>query len=105
MTDDVKQMTEAQLADHYYAQRDDPEAVGEQVDYRPPRGARVGVRLSFDEARQIREAAELAGMTVSAYLRQAGLSAAAARVVDIERLRHDVDEARARIDDAWRALA
>ncbi len=44
-------------------------------------------------------------MTVSAYLRQAGLSAAAARVVDIDRLRRDVDEARARIDDAWRALA
>lgn len=105
MIDDVKQMTGAELADHYYAQRDDADAVGERVDYRPPRGARVGVRLSFDEERRIREAAELAGMTVSAYLRQAGLSAAAARVVDIDRLRRDVDEARARIDDARRALA
>jgi len=105
MTDDVKQLTEAELAEHYYAQRGDPDALGEQVDYRPPRGARVGVRLTFDEERRIREAADVAGMTVSAYLRQAGLSAAAARVVDIDRLRRDVDEARARIDDAWRALA
>lgn len=105
MTDDVNRMTEAELTDHYYAQRNDPDATGEQVDYRPPRAARVGVRLSFDEERRIRESAELAGMTVSAYLRQAGLAAAAARVVDIDRLRRDVDEARARIDDAWRALA
>lgn len=105
MTDDVNRMTEAELADHYYAQRNDPDATGEQVDYRPPRGARVGVRLSFDEERRIRESAESAGMTVSAYLRQAGLAAAAARVVDLDRLRRDVDEARARIDDAWRALA
>ncbi len=105
MTDDVNRMTEAELADHYYAQRNDPDATGEQVDYRPPRGARVGVRLSFDEERRIRESAELAGMTVSAYLRQAGLAAAAERVVDLDRLRRDVDEARARIDDAWRALA
>ncbi len=105
MTGDVNEMTEAELADHYYDQRDDPATTGEQVDYRPPRGARVGVRLSFDEERCIREAATAAGMTVSAYLRQAGLSAAAARVVDIDRLRRDVDEARARIDDAWQALA
>lgn len=105
MTNDVKRMTDAELAEHYYARRDNVDPLGEQVQFRPPRGARVGVRLSCEEERQIREAAELAGMTVSAYLRQAGLSAAAARVVDIDRLRRDVDEARARIDDAWRALA
>ncbi|MGI8702236.1 MAG: plasmid mobilization protein [Nocardioidaceae bacterium] len=105
MSSDVNEMTESHLADHYYAQRDDPATTGEQVDFRPPRGARVGVRLSFEEERCIREAADMAGMTVSAYLRQAGLSAAATRVVDIDRLRRNIDEARARIDDAWRALA
>lgn len=61
--------------------------------------------LSFDEERRIRAAAQAAGMTVSAFLRQAGVTAASARVVDFDRLRRDVDEARARIDDAWQALA
>jgi hypothetical protein len=44
-------------------------------------------------------------MTVSAFLRQAGVTAAAARAVDIDRLRRDDNEARARIDDAWQTLA
>jgi hypothetical protein len=61
--------------------------------------------LSFDEERRIRDAAQAAGMTVSAFLRQAGVTAAAARAVDIDRLRRDVNEARARIDDAWQTLA
>ncbi len=99
------EMTEAELADYYYARRDDPEMVGESVDYVPPRGARVAVRLNLEEERRIREAAHAAGMTVSAFLRQAGLTAAAERVVDIDRLRRDVREARSRIDDAWQALA
>ena len=97
-------MTEAELADYFYAHRDDPDAVGEEVAYTAPRGARVAVRLSFDEERRIRQAAEEAGMTVSAFLRQAGMTAANRNVVDFERLRRDVDEARARIDDAWQAL-
>lgn len=101
----ASETTEAELADYYYAHRDDPDMVGERVDYTPSRAARVAVRLSFDEERRIRQAAQSAGMTVSAFLRQAGLTAATARVVDIDRLRRDVDEARARIDDAWQALA
>ena len=99
------EMTEAELADYYYAHRDDQDMVGDQVDYVPPRAARVAVRLNLDEEAHIREAAHAAGMTVSAFLRQAGLTAATARVVDIDRLRRDVTEARARIDDAWQALA
>ena len=98
-------MTEAELADYYYAHRDDPEMVGESVDYVPPRAARVAVRLNLEEEQRIREAAQAAGMTVSAFLRQAGLTAATARVVDIDRLRRDVRQARSRIDDAWQALA
>lgn len=106
MTDkQPEQMTEAELADYYYAHRDDPDMVGEQVDYVAPRAARIGVRLSFEEERRIREAAEAAGMSVSAFLRQAGMTAAATGVVNIDRLRRDVNEARARIDDAWKTLA
>jgi uncharacterized protein (DUF1778 family) len=98
-------MTEAELADHYHAHRNDADMVGDPVRYVPPRAARVAVRLSFDDERRIREAAQAAGMTVSAFLRQVGLAAAAASVIDIDRLRRDVDEARARINDAWQALA
>jgi len=79
--------------------------VGDVVAYNPPRGARVAVRLTFDEERRTREAADAAGMTMSALLRQAALSAAVGQVIDIERLRRDVDEARSRLDDAWQALA
>lgn len=102
----LEEMTEAEEAEYLYSHRGDPDLAGEEVPYTPPRGARVAVRLSFDEERRVRQAAEAAGMTVSAFLRQAALAAAQARpVVDIERLRRDVDEARSRIDDAWRALA
>lgn len=99
------EMSEAELAEYYYAHRDDPDMVSEEVAYNPPRGARVAVRLTFDEERRIREAAEAAEMTMSAFLRQAALSTAIGQVIDIERLRRDVDEARSRIDDAWQALA
>ncbi|MGH9077483.1 MAG: hypothetical protein ACRDY0_08540 [Acidimicrobiales bacterium] len=43
-------------------------------------------------------------MTVSAFLRRAALAAVADPGVDVERLRRDVREARASIDDAWQAL-
>ncbi len=98
-------MNEGALAEHYYAHREDIDSAGEEVDYVPPRAARVAVRLSFEEERRIRQAAEAAGMSVSSFLRQVGLSAASAGVVDIDRLRRDINEARARIDDAWQALA
>lgn len=100
-----EQMTEAELAEYYYAGRGDPDTIGEAVAYVPPRAARVAVRLSFEEEDQIRQAAQRAGMTVSAFLRQAGLVAARSDAINLERLRRDVSEARARIDDAWRALA
>ncbi len=98
-------MTEAELAEHYYAHRDDIDSAGEVVGYVPPRSARVAVRLSFDEERRIRPAADAAGLPVSAFLRQVGLSAASGGVLDIDRVRRDVNEARSRIDDAWQALA
>lgn len=101
----AEQMTEAEEAEYLYAHRNDPDLAGDQVTYTPPRGARVAVRLSFNEERRIRRAAQAADMTVSQFLRQVALTAADERVVDVERLRRDVEEARARIDDAWQALA
>jgi uncharacterized protein (DUF1778 family) len=98
-------MNEGELAEHDYVHREDTDSAGEEVDYVAPRAARVAVRLSFEEERRIRQAAEAAGMSVSAFLRQVGSSAAGAGVVDIDRLRRDVKEARARIDDALQALA
>lgn len=100
-----EEMTETELADYYYTHRDDPDMLGEQVGYIPPRTARVAVRLSIEEEKHIRQAAQHADMSVSAFLRQAGLNAAQTDVVNIERLRRDVNEARARIDDAWQTLA
>jgi hypothetical protein len=55
--------------------------------------------------RPAEQAAASAGMSVPTFLRQVGLAAAGAGVVDIDRLRRDVTEARDRIDDAWQALA
>ncbi|MGH3735393.1 MAG: plasmid mobilization protein [Micromonosporaceae bacterium] len=102
----VSEMSEAELAEYYFAHRHDPDMAGDQVAYTPPRGQRVAIRLSLDEERRVREAAQAVGMTVSAFLRRAALDAADnGRVVDIERLRRDVGVARSRIDDAWQALA
>lgn len=101
----VSEMTEAELAEYYYTHRHDPDMAGDQVAYTPPRAARVAVRLSFDEERRVRKAAQAAGMSMSAFLRQAALDAAdTGRVIDIDRLRRDVNEARAHIDDARQAL-
>lgn len=99
------EMTETELGEYYYAHRDDPDMLAEPVEYVPPRAARIAVRLSLEEERRIRQAAQAAGMSVSAFLRQVGLTAAGTAVVDMDRLRRDLDEARARIDDAWKALA
>lgn len=98
------EMTESELADYYYAQRDAPDMVGDQVGYAPPRAARVAVRLTFEEEHRIRQAAHSAGMTMSAFLRHVALTATSEDVIDVDRVRRDVDEARARMDDAWQAL-
>ena len=65
----------------------------------------MAVRLSFEEESTIREAAQRSGMTVSAFMRQAGLAAASSVAIDLERLRREVRVARVHIDDAWRSLA
>lgn len=44
-------------------------------------------------------------MSRSAFVRQAALSATAGKVVDVDRVRRDVDEAERRLADAPKALA
>jgi hypothetical protein len=53
-----EEMTEVELAEYYYAHRNGPGMVGEQVEYVPPRAARVAVRLSFEEEDRNRQAAQ-----------------------------------------------
>jgi uncharacterized protein (DUF1778 family) len=104
-SDDVNAMTEAELAEHFYAHRDD--LAGEEVDSRPPTrlDVMVSARFSRDEAQVLREAAESAGMSISAFLRQSALAATTANVVDLERVRQDVARVRELASDALRALA
>ncbi|GEM_PF-5978938 len=65
----------------------------------------VSARFSRDEAAALRTAAEHAGMSLSAYLRQSALLAATTNVVDLDRVRQDVARVRDLASDALQALA
>lgn len=102
---DPEEMSEEELAEYFYEHRD--ELAGEEVPSRAP--ARLDVmfsaRFSRDEAAAVREAADQAEMSLSAFLRQAVLAVTEKRVVDLERVRRDVAKLRELSDDALRALA
>lgn len=103
--DDVNNMTEAELAEYFHRHRDD--LAGEEVDSRTPSRLDVmlSVRFSRDEATTLRAAAERAGMTLSAYLRQTALAASTTNVIDLDRVRQDMARVRELASDALRALA
>ena len=84
-------MTEAEVAEYYHEHRDDPRPSARLTPMclRAARGCPAQLRGEST----IREAAQRSGMTVSAFLRQAGLAAASSDVIDL-RLRRDVREAR-----------
>ncbi|HZN18903.1 MAG TPA: hypothetical protein VFB84_12115 [Micromonosporaceae bacterium] len=105
MTDDVDKMTEAQLAEYFQRHRDD--LAGDEVDSRPPArlDVMISIRFTREEAAVLRTAAEHAGMSLSAYLRQTALAASATNVVDLDRVRRDVARVRELASDALRALA
>lgn len=107
MKDRFNEMTEAERGDDHYAHRDDPARWGEPVPAQGPAvlSVMVSARFSSQEAEQLAVAATAAGMSRSAFVRQVALSAAANKVVDVERVRRDVDEAERRLADARRALA
>lgn len=100
-----EEMTEAELAEYYYAHRAD--LAGEEVPSRSPErmDVMISARFTPSEAAQLRAAAERAGMSVSAFLRQRVMAALSSNVVDLERARADLKEVYAKAADALRALA
>lgn len=107
MTDKLRDdATDAQAADWYYEHRDELDADAEAVEARTPSrlSTVVSIRLSTEDAKTLTAAAEKAGMTLSAYMRQCSLNAASGRVVDLDRVRADVDDATRRLTDAREAL-
>lgn len=99
------QMTEAELADYYYANRDD--LAGDEVPSRTPArmGVMMSVRLSKEEAAEVRAAAARADMSVSAFLRHCALGSLGDNVIDLDRVRADLRDVRSRAADALRALS
>lgn len=64
----------------------------------------ISARFSRAEADQLSEAAEAAGMSRSAFVRQAAMSSAAGNVVDVARVRRSVEEAERQLSAAKEAL-
>ncbi len=106
MTDKTKPTTEAERAEEYYAHRDANDRWDAPVETRGPESLSVMIsaRFSRSEADQLTSAAEAAGMTRSAFVRQAALSSATGKVVDVARLRGSVEEAERQLSAAREAL-
>lgn len=106
MKDNSQVSTEAERAEDHYDHRDDRDRWGEPVDARGPTqlSVMVSARFSRSEADQLSAAAAAAGMTRSAFVRQAALSAAIGTVVDVARVRRSVDEAERQLAAARQAL-
>jgi len=106
MTDHPEPSSEAERADEYWAHRDDQDRWGEPIEARGPEllSVMVSARFSRAEADQLAAAAEAAGMTRSAFVRQAALSSAGGKVVDVARVRRSVDEAERQLSAAREAL-
>ena len=88
-------MTDEEAADFYYAHRDDPDAAGDSVKTQPSKRLSrvVSVRFDPDEAAVIEQHASDAGMTMSAYVRQAALGRPITLTLDpasLERVREIV---------------
>lgn len=99
------EMTEAELADHFYAHRDD--LAGEAVASQPTRrmDVMISTRFSPAEATELRAAAAQAGLSVSAFLRQCAMTTMRDTVVDLERARSDLKDVYSKAADALQALS
>ncbi len=99
------EMTEAELAEYFYAHRDD--LAGEEVPSRAPErmDVMISARFAPSEAAELRAAAEQARMSVSAFLRQRVIATMHTNVVDLERARADLRDVYTKAADALRALA
>jgi hypothetical protein len=85
-------MTEAELAEYFYAHRDD--LAGEEVPSRTPErmDVMISARFTPSEAVELRAAAEQARMSVSAFLRQRVMATLHTNVVNLERARADLKD-------------
>jgi hypothetical protein len=99
------EMTEAELADYYYAHRDD--LAGDEVTSDAPErmDVMISARFSPAEAAELRAAAARAELSVSAFLRQCVMVRLSDKVVDLERARADLKDMYSKAADALRALA
>lgn len=99
------EMTEAELAEHFYAHRED--LAGEEVASQPPErmDVMISTRFSPGEAAELRAAAAQAGLSVSAFLRQCAMTTMRGTVVDLERARADLKDMYSKAADALQALA
>ena len=106
MTDNPELIPEAERAEEHWANRDDEDRWGEPVEARGPEplSVMVSARFSRAEAEQLTAAAGAAGMTRSAFVRQAALSSARGTVVDVARVRRSVNEAERQLSAAREAL-
>lgn len=106
MTDNLESLPEAERAEEHWARRDDEDRWADPVEARGPEplSVMVSARFSRTEADQLAAAAEAAGMTRSAFVRQAALSSAGGKVVDVARVRRSVDEAERQLSAAREAL-
>lgn len=98
--------TEEERAEEHYLHRDDEDRWGDPVPSQAPvqLSVMVSARFSRSEADQLRAAAQAAGMTRSAFVRQAALTAAQGQVIDVQRVRREVTAAERRLAAARRAL-
>jgi hypothetical protein len=99
------EMTEAELADYFYGQRDD--LVGEEATSDAPErmDVMISARFSPAEAVELRAAAARAQLSVSAFLRQCVVARLSDKVVDLERARADLRDVYSKAADALQALA
>ena len=106
MTDNSTPTTEEERARDHYADLDNDDRWGDPVEARGPEQLSVmlSARFTRSEADQLAAAAAAASMSKSAFVRQAALTSAAGKVVDVARLRRSVDEAERQIAAAREAL-
>jgi uncharacterized protein (DUF1778 family) len=83
----------ARAHDHY-EHREDDTRWGDPVEVQAPEQlvVMVSARFSRDEADRVGKAAADAGMTRSAFIRQAALTAVRGKSVDIEKIRRELTE-------------